>query len=85
MVNLKIVLDERPYTPSVTFIKCLKDEPGALAFFKTLSKSHQNYFSKWIDSAKTDVTKEKRIVQAVNALAHGLNYAEMLREKSITN
>ena len=32
-----------------------------------------------VDSAKTDVTKVKRIALAVNALAKGLGYAQMLR------
>ena len=57
----------------------LNDEPGAFEFFKTLPGSHQRYFSKWIDSAKTEPTKAKRIAQTVNALAKNLGYAEMLR------
>ena len=40
-------------------MECLGDEPSADAFFKTLAGSHQRYFSKWIDDAKTVETKTK--------------------------
>lgn len=78
-VNVKIELDNRALKPSSTFIKCLKDEPRAYTFFKTLPMSHQNYFSKWIESAKTLQTKSKRITMAVIALAQEEGYAEMMR------
>jgi uncharacterized protein YdeI (YjbR/CyaY-like superfamily) len=60
-------------------MQCLHDEPKAWDFFKVLPGSHQRYFSKWIDSAKTEETKANRIAQAVNALAKQLGYPEMLR------
>jgi uncharacterized protein YdeI (YjbR/CyaY-like superfamily) len=58
---------------------CLADEPGAREFFQTLPGSHKRYFSKWIDDAKTEPTKTKRITLAVNALAKHRGYGEMLR------
>jgi uncharacterized protein YdeI (YjbR/CyaY-like superfamily) len=58
---------------------CMADEPVALQFFKTLPGSHQKYFSKWIDSAKTVETKARRIAWAVTALAKKQGYGEMLR------
>jgi hypothetical protein len=79
--KLKVVLQmdskERPL--SKIFVECLEDEPRALGFFKTLAKSHQRYFSNWIESAKTEATKAKRITQAVNALAMNLGFSEMVR------
>ena len=78
-LRVQLSLDERPLTPSATFVKCLKDEPRAFEFFKTLPKSHQNYFSKWINSAKTKPTKTKRITMAVIALGSGLGFPGMLR------
>jgi uncharacterized protein YdeI (YjbR/CyaY-like superfamily) len=59
---------------------CLKDEPTGLAHFKKLSPSHQRYFSKWIDEAKTEATIAKRIAQSINALARGMGLPELLRE-----
>jgi Domain of unknown function (DUF1905)/Bacteriocin-protection, YdeI or OmpD-Associated len=78
-ILVKIELDKRPLTPSADFIKCLKDDARALSFFKSLPKSHQNYFSKWIESAKTISTKTKRITMALIALGSGLGYGEMMR------
>lgn len=78
-LSIKIELDERPLTLSSDFIKCLKDDSRAYDFFKTLPKSHQAYFSKWIESAKTIPTKTKRITMAVIALGLGQGYGEMIR------
>ncbi|HEY6161347.1 MAG TPA: YdeI/OmpD-associated family protein [Bacteroidia bacterium] len=71
--------DKSDFVFDADLMTCLNDEPSALQFFKKLPGSHQRYFSKWIQSAKTDATKAKRIAQAVNALARGLGYAQMLR------
>ncbi|MFP5042440.1 YdeI/OmpD-associated family protein [Parasediminibacterium sp. JCM 36343] len=78
-VKISLEIDENPYQLNADFIACLEDEPKATAFFNTLPKGHQNYFSKWIESAKTDETKAKRIAQSVNALSKKLGYAEMIR------
>jgi hypothetical protein len=58
---------------------CLKEDKEALNFFKELPGSHQKYFSKWIESAKTEATKAKRIAMAVNAFQKKMGYSEMLR------
>jgi hypothetical protein len=78
-ISVQLELDERQLTPSADFMKCLKDDARALAHFKSLAKGHQNYFSKWIDSAKTIQTKTKRITMAVIALGQGHGFPEMLR------
>jgi hypothetical protein len=78
-LTVAIELDERQLTISSDFLKCLKDDPRALTYFKSLPKGHQNYFSKWIDSAKTTVTKTKRITMAVIALGSGQGFPEMIR------
>ncbi len=78
-LKVQLLIDEKPYQLSAEFVECLNDEPNALAFFKTLPRGHQNYFSKWIESAKTVQTKAKRIAQAVNGLAKKQGYPEMLR------
>ena len=78
LVNLETD-DKFVIKPQPEFVNCLRDEPVALEFFKSLAKSHQSYFVKWIDSAKTDPTKIKRIGQAVSALSHKQGFGEMLR------
>lgn len=78
-IKVSLEMDERPLQINRDFIACLKDDARAYQFFQTLPKGHQNYFSKWIDSAKTDATKTKRITMAVIALAQGQGYGEMIR------
>jgi hypothetical protein len=78
LVSLSV--DKEEFKLSQDFMVCLEDEPKALAYFKTLPGSHQKYFSKWIDSAKTEETKVKRITMAIKALARNMGYGEMLRE-----
>jgi hypothetical protein len=73
--------DSAPLQLNEDFMSCLNDEPAALKHFNSLAASHRNYFSKWIDSAKTDPTKTKRIAMAVSALSRGLGYPEMMREQ----
>lgn len=80
MIILQLQREEKEKPVSAELLECLKDEPAAAAFFKTLPAGHQRYFSNWIDSAKTEATKTKRISIAINALARKLGYGEMIRE-----
>lgn len=79
MLKVQLEKDENPFQFNKDFIECLNDEPKAVEFFQTLAGSHQRYFSKWIDEAKTEPTRIKRITMAVNALAKKWGYPEMLR------
>lgn len=71
--------DEREIEAPPELLEVLEDEPEALNFYQSLSQAHRNYFSNWINSAKTDDTRIKRIAHSVNALANGLHYGLMLR------
>lgn len=82
LLDVQLTEDKSDFVFNADFIECLKDEPAAYKHFQSLTGSHQRYFSKWIDSAKTDPTKTKRIAMAVNALAKGWGYPEMVRNKS---
>lgn len=79
MLEVQLSEDRSDFIFNTDFIECLKDEPPAHVFFQSLTGSHQRYFSKWIDSAKTEATKTKRIAMAVNALAKEWGYPEMIR------
>jgi hypothetical protein len=78
-VTVTLRVDRRELKPSEDFMSCLEDEPRAKAHFDTLPKSHRDYFSKWIESAKTTPTKVKRITMAINALARQWGFPEMMR------
>ena len=60
--------------------ECFDFEPEAFEFYNSLAKSHREYFIKWIDSAKTNETRAKRIVNTVNAMLRKWSYNEMIRE-----
>lgn len=55
-------------------------EPDAADYFNSLTKSHQGYFIKWINDAKTEDTRNRRIVNTVNAAVRRMDYGMMLRE-----
>lgn len=82
-VHVNITRDENPdpFPVPEDFRDCLQDEPAAFATFFKLPKSHRNYFVKWIEGAKSDGTRVKRIALAVNALSQGQGYGEMLRSQ----
>jgi hypothetical protein len=77
-VVVQFQLDIAPLKVNSDLLECLQDEPQALAFFKTLAPSHQKYFNNWVDSAKTEPTKAKRIALCVNALAKKWDYGLMI-------
>ncbi len=71
--------DKTPQKISATLLACLEDEPAAKEYFTKLPGSHQQYYSKWIESAKTDSTKTKRIALALNAFSNKLSYSQMMQ------
>ncbi len=81
LITAMLEPDDAPLKLNEDFMMCLHDEPAALKYFNSLAGSHRNYFSKWIDSAKTETTKTKRISMGVSALARNMGYSEMMREQ----
>jgi len=59
---------------------CLSEESHLLSNFLKLAKSHQNYFIKWINEAKTETTRTKRLALTVNAMDKQQDYGTMIRE-----
>ncbi len=49
----------------------LKTDPSAWRFFEQLAPSHRRAYIGWIDSAKRQETKEKRLSEALSLLASG--------------
>jgi len=81
-VLVELEEDKTGYVLNEFLVECLEDDPTALNFFNTLTKGHQNYFSKWIDSAKTTETQSKRIAMALNAFTNGWDYGTMIRNNT---
>lgn len=80
MLNVQLAVDNKMIQTPGWFLECMEDEPAGLEYFNKLPKSHQNYFVKWIESAKTESTKTRRIAQAVTALSRGFGFSEMIRD-----
>lgn len=79
MVTLNLEEDTDELPQSEELMMCLEDEPKALETFLKLPKSHQLYYSKWVESAKTIETKTKRITMTVQGMLMGMTYPEMLK------
>jgi|SRR5450631_2105418 len=79
VLRLKLEEDKTPLQVSAELMECLSDSPKAENKFRKLPHSHQMYYSKWIESAKTIQTKAKRISMAITAMEKNLTYGEMLR------
>lgn len=79
VLQVQLEVDNSEFVFNADFMDCLADDPIAKKFFLLLPGSHQRYFSKWIDSAKTEPTRTKRIAMAINALAKKWGYGEMIR------
>jgi len=79
--SVRVVLepDSTEPAPPKDLMECLQEEPEALRFFTSLTRGHQNYFGKWIDSAKTETTRTRRIADAVVALSRKMDFGAMLR------
>jgi hypothetical protein len=79
VVQLQIEEDKTPVKFSKDLLACLEEDKKAKAFFDKLPFSHKNYYSKWIETAKTDATKAKRIALVLDGIQKGWTFAEMLR------
>lgn len=78
-IKVQLEIDKEELKPPAELLECLLDEPQAFSYFKLLSKGHQNYFTNWIQSAKTDHTKAKRIAQTLDALSKKMDFGLMIR------
>lgn len=58
---------------------CLTQEEGLLSIFLAQPKSHRNYFINWLNSAKTETTRTKRLVMIVDAMAKKQDFGLMIR------
>ena len=81
IVEVEMMKDDRPLLINKQLLEVLKDEPDASSYFHSLAQSHQLYFSKWIDSSKTEATTTKRLAAILNALCRKWDYGQMIRNE----
>jgi Bacteriocin-protection, YdeI or OmpD-Associated/Domain of unknown function (DUF1905) len=72
-VDVEIVLDTEPREVSVPadLQTALEADPEASRFFQSLSYSHKSAYVLWIESAKKDETRQRRIPEAIRMLQEG--------------
>ncbi|UKT65782.1 YdeI/OmpD-associated family protein [Pedobacter mucosus] len=59
---------------------CLAEEEHLMHNFLKQAKSHQNYYINWINQAKTEATRTKRIVMTITAMDKQQDFGAMIRE-----
>ncbi|MFN0081935.1 MAG: DUF1905 domain-containing protein [Ferruginibacter sp.] len=77
VVQLEDDIEKMVIAPEI--LSCLKDEPVAYKYFHELPPSHQNWFSNWVKTAKTEVTAAKRIGVIVNACSQKMAFSDMMK------
>jgi len=80
-IKVQLELDAAPILPPPELLECFEDEPEALKYFYSLPQGHRNYFTKWIETAKTEPTKTKRIALVIKAMIRKMDFGAMLREE----
>jgi hypothetical protein len=78
-LDVQLAVDKKEPEPPEELLECLRDEPSALEFFQSLTKGHQNYFGNYINTAKTDETRAKRIVHTLRAMTLKQDFGTMVR------
>jgi hypothetical protein len=78
-VIVKMEEDKSAVEYSKELLACLAEDKKVKALFDKLPGSHKNYYSKWVDSAKGEATKARRIAMVMDGLPKGWTFAEMLR------
>jgi Domain of unknown function (DUF1905)/Bacteriocin-protection, YdeI or OmpD-Associated len=80
-IQVAVQIDKAPLLPSAELLECMADEPEALEYYNSLPQGHRNYFTKWIETAKTDTTKAKRIALVIKTMIRKMDFGAMLREE----
>jgi hypothetical protein len=80
IVTLRIEADFSEIKIPGELQECLNDEPEAAKWFSDLKKGERNYFINWISSAKTEITRAKRIAMAINAFLNKMDFGAMIRQ-----
>jgi hypothetical protein len=72
-VEVELVLDSAPRELELpdALATALAGDPAARAKFDALAFTHRKEYARWIEEAKRDETRERRVVQALEMLREG--------------
>lgn len=78
-VHVILFPDTEPLEIPEEMIHCIKDEPAAWKYFKSLSESEQKFYMNWVYGAKRIDTKVNRMAKMVDRLMKGLKMYEQVK------
>jgi hypothetical protein len=72
-VSLELKLDSEPRTVEIppALTKALEADPEAKATFEGLAFTHRKEFARWIEEAKREETRARRVTQALDMIRTG--------------
>jgi hypothetical protein len=72
-VDVSIELDTKPREVDVPdeLASALAGDPAAMAAFEALAFTHRKEYARWIDEAKREDTRDRRVTQALQMLREG--------------
>ncbi|PZS12960.1 MAG: 2-isopropylmalate synthase [Solirubrobacterales bacterium] len=72
-VEVEIELDAAPRDVDVPEVlaTALAGDPAAMAAFEALAYTHRKEYARWVDEAKRDDTRQRRVTQALQMLREG--------------
>lgn len=79
-VRVILFPDNEPLEIPEEMLLCLRDEPKAFKFFKSLSESEQKFYIQWIYSAKREETKINRLAKSIDRLSEGLKLYDVFNK-----
>jgi len=79
VIKVALTVDSSLLVQCHDLLACLRQEPVAWERFTAMPQTHQYYYTKWIENAKTEGTRTRRIAMTVNAMIKGMDYGQMLR------
>jgi hypothetical protein len=79
MISIKFELDQAEALKSKELLDCLAEDKLAKKQFESLLLSHQNYFHRYVWTAKGQATRAGRIVNVINAMYKKQDFGEMIR------
>ncbi|MFZ1381067.1 MAG: YdeI/OmpD-associated family protein [Saprospiraceae bacterium] len=77
-LKIQLQVDLEEYQPDTDLVEALTYDPKASSFFYGLTKSHQNYYSKWIQTAKRQETKALRIADCIEGFQRKLSFPKFI-------
>jgi hypothetical protein len=72
-ITLELKLDSAPRTVEVppALAQALDGDPEAKTTFEGLAFTHRKEFARWVDEAKREETRERRVTQALDMIRTG--------------